>query len=279
MMREGRIVDGELPTVAAIENHEIDGPQGSIPIRIYRPTNQQTKAAIVYYHGGGWVGGDLDTHDVLCRALCQAAACSVIAVDYRLAPEHRYPAAAEDAYASYSWVYKNCEALDLDPKRIAVCGDSAGGNLATVVCLMARDCDHPLPCHQVLIYPIVDCNFDTPSYQEYAEGYSLTADGMKWFWQHYTQHESQSLQGYASPLKVEDLSQLPPALVVLAEYDVLFSEGQQYAARLKQAGITTQLTTYPGMIHGFVSRVTLFDLARQAVEQIAEVLQKSFPAQ
>lgn len=276
MMRAGRVVDGELAAVEQIEDRDIDGPNGPIPIRIYRPTNQESKAALVYYHGGGWVGGDLDTHEALCRAITNAANCTVIAVDYRLAPEHCYPAAAEDGFACFTWVCRNSEAMGLDSKKIAVCGDSAGGNLVAVVCLMARDRNHPLPCQQILIYPIVNRDDTTSSYQQYAEGYSLTTTGMNWFWQHYTPEESQSNEPYASPLLAADLSGLPPALVILAEYDVLRSEGEQYADRLQETGIPTQQIIYPGMIHGFVSRVAMFDLAQQAVQQIAGTLQSAF---
>jgi acetyl esterase len=276
MMQAGKVGDGELEPVDQIENRDIDGPNGPIPIRIYRSTNQESKAALVYYHGGGWVGGDLDTHEALCRSITNAANCTVIAVDYRLAPEYQYPAAAADSFDCFAWVCQNCEALNLDPEKIAVGGDSAGGNLAAVVSLMARDRNHPLPCQQILIYPIVNCDLATPSYQQYAEGYSLTAAGMKWFWQHYAPDVAQSKQPSASPLLAADLTGLPPALVILAEYDVLRSEGEQYATRLQQAGIPTQQTQYPGMIHGFVGRIAMFDLARQAVQQIAVSLQSSF---
>jgi len=276
MIRVGSEVAGQLEAVGQIEGREIEGPDGAIGIRIYRPVDSTAQGAVVYYHGGGWVGGDLDTHDALCRALANTASCMVVAVDYRLAPEHKYPAAAEDAYAAFTWVCEHSDELGIDSQKIAVCGDSAGGNLAAVVSLMARDRKHLLPKVQVLIYPITNFDFDTFSYAEYAEGYGLTTAGMKWFWQHYSPDESEAVEPYASPLNTDEFSGVSPAVVILAEYDVLRSEGEQYAARLQAANVSTVLKCYPGVIHGFVSRVNLFDAAREAVSQIAESLQKAF---
>jgi len=244
MMRAGSVAEGPLEPIGQVENRQISGPAGTIPIRIYRPVQPTSQGALVYYHGGGWVGCDLDTHDELCRALANATGCLVIAVAYHLAPEHPYPAAAEDAYAAFQWVCENASELDIDPQHIAVCGDSAGGNLAAVVCLMARDRHDRLPCFQVLIYPITNHDLNTSSYRQYAEGYLLTAAGMKWFWQHYVSEgssvseessvpeESRAKEPYASPLNAESLAGVPPALVILAECDVLCDEGEQYAARL-----------------------------------------------
>jgi len=275
-LRAAVAANGEPEAIQATEDRQIIGPAGPIPIRIYWPLSRKSAGALVYYHGGGWVGGDLDTHDALCRALANAAGCPVIAVDYRLAPEHRYPAAADGAYRAFTWVCDHSPELGIAPNRVAVGGDSAGGNLAAVVSLMARDRRQPLPCLQVLVYPIVDHDFTTSSYQQYAAGYSLTAGGMQWFWQHYLPDEAVSQEPYASPLKADDFAGLPPALVITAEYDVLCEEGNQYATRLQSAGIPTEWKCYEGMIHGFVSRINVFDAAREAVTQITGTLQRSF---
>lgn len=275
-LRSAVTSDGTAEEMKATEDRQIIGPAGSIPVRIYWPLSRKPKGALVYYHGGGWVGGDLDTHDPLCRAIADMASCLVIAVDYRLAPEHKYPAAVDDARAAFQWVCDYGPELGIPPGSVAIGGDSAGGNLAAVVSLMARDQQHPLPCLQVLLYPIVDSDFTTNSYQQYAEGYLLTASGMKWFWQHYLPDETLSRQPYASPLQADDLSGLPPALVITAEYDVLRDEGNQYAIRLQSAGVATQWKCYDGMIHGFASRVRVFDAAREACTQIAGALQRSF---
>ena len=262
--------------VAHVEDREIPGPVGAIPVRIYRSTADRSQGVLVYYHGGGWVGGDLETHDSLCRAIANAAECMVISVDYRLAPEHAYPAAAEDAYAALKWVCENHSALAIDPERIAVGGDSAGGNLAAVVSLMARDREK-LPLRlQVLIYPITDCDFTTSSYQECAEGYLLTTTGMKWFWKSYAPEEDDAQQPYASPLRAGELSDVAPALVITAEYDVLRDEGVAYAKRLQESGVPTEWKCYDGMIHGFVGRQDVLDAGRMAVNQIANALRKAF---
>jgi len=276
MMRAASITEGLPEPIDQVEDRQIDGPAGAIPIRIYRPAHLTSRGGLVYYHGGGWVGGDLDTHDALCRAIANTAGCLVIAVAYRLAPEHQYPAAAEDAYAGFKWVCENAQELHLDPRLIAVCGDSAGGNLAAATSLMARDRRHCLPCLQVLLYPATNHDFTTSSYQQYAEGYLLTTTGMKWFWQQYAPEESMAKEPYATPLNAEDLAGVPPALVILAEYDVLYDDGQQYAARLQAAGIAVEKKCYQGMIHGFVGRVGVFDTAREAIDKIADALQRSF---
>lgn len=258
-----------------------NGLAGPIPLRIYRPSNVASNAvaplpALVYFHGGGWVGGNLETHDGLCRALAAAAECTVIAVDYRLAPEHKYPAAAEDAFAATSWVREHADRLKIDGRRIALAGDSAGGNLAAVVSLMARDRQVPSPCLQVLLYPITDYDLTTGSYSQYAEGFGLTRAAMQWFWRHYIAREEDTYQPYASPLRSKDLRGLPPALVLTAEFDVLCDEGEAYAERLHSAGVPVEVTRYDGMIHGFISRVNEFDRARDAVKQIAAALKRAY---
>ena len=276
LLRAGIAAPGEPEAIESIEDREIAGPELPIRMRIYSPVGRTSEGALVYYHGGGWVAGDLDTHDALCRALANTAGCLLVAVDYRLAPEHRYPAAVDDARAAFQWVCDHAPELGVAPNCVAVGGDSAGGNLAAVVSLMARDLQQPLPCLQVLIYPIVDRDFTTSSYQQFAEGYSLTASGMRWFWQQYLPESADSQAPYASPLRAADVTRLPPALVITAQYDVLCDEGNQYATRLQTAGVPTEWKCYDGMIHGFVSRINFFDAAREAATQIASALQRSF---
>ena len=263
---------GAPPAVAKLEDRTIPGPGGPIRVRISSPGGPGPFPAMVYYHGGGWVIGDIDTHDALCRALTNAAQTVVVSVDYRLAPEHPYPAAVEDAYAAASWVADHSAELNIDRARIAVGGDSAGGNLAAVVALKARDLGAPRLALQVLIYPITDCDFSVRSYLENAEGYMLTRDAMVWFWNHYAPEDARRVEPYASPLRAADLSGLPPALVLTAEYDPLRDEAESYAARLAQAGVAVTLTRYPGMIHGFLRRFAVFDQGKAALEQVARAL-------
>ena len=272
--------------VARVEAPSIPGTAGAIPARVYTPAGDPPFPALVYFHGGGWVIGDIDTHDAVCRQLTNAAGCVVISVDYRLAPEHRFPAAAEDAYAATRWVAENAASLGVDPERIAVGGDSAGGNLAAVVTLMARDAGTPARgrggpplAYQLLIYPVTDHDFDTESYRANAEGYLLTKADMVWFWNHYLPDEAQRNHPYASPLRAPDLRGLPPALVITAEYDPLRDEGAAYATRLRAAGVPAIHRDYEGVFHGFFSMSAQIDKARQAVRDAADALRSAFAAQ
>jgi len=275
--RPGVVADsaklGEPDPVGKIEDRTVLGPAGEIPIRIYTPYGSGPFHILVYYHGGGWVVCDIETHNTLCCAITNAAKCVVVSVDYRLAPEHTYPAAVDDAYAAAEWVFDHAELLDGQAGKIALGGDSAGGNLATVVSLMARDRDAFRPSLQVLIYPVTDFNFDTPSYHESAEGFMMTREDMKWFWGHYLAREEQGAEPYASPLRAGDLGDLPPALVITAEHDVLRDEGEAYAARLREAGVPVTLTRYDGMIHDFVRHTAQFDKAGVAIDEMAAALQ------
>ena len=257
-------------------DHRVPVAGGEITVRAYSPGGPGPHPVLVYYHGGGWVIGDLYTHDGLCRSLTNAARCAVVSVDYRLAPESKYPVAAEDSYAALTWVVANAARLGIDPRRVAVGGDSAGGNLATVVALMARDRRGPALVHQVLIYPVTDHDLDTPSYIENATGYVLTREGMRWFWNHYLAREAQGREPHASPLRAPSLAGLPPALVITAECDPLRDEGEAYAARLRDAGVPVTLTRYTGMFHGFVRMTRILDKARTALDEIAGSLQKAF---
>ena len=261
-----------LLMVERVEDHKIPGPGGEIPIRLYYPQGDSPFPVIVYFHGGGWVIGDLETHHALCHALSKTSGCLVVAVDYRLAPENPYPAAVEDAYAATAWVADHACAIQADECRIAVLGDSAGGTQATVAAMMARDRGKPDLALQVLIYPITDYNFNTGSYRNNGEGYMLSRDMMKWFWGHYLEDELMADEPYVSPLRANDLSGLPQALILTAEYDPLRDEGEAYAQRLKEAGVEVKLTRYDGMIHGFMRMTSRLDKARLALDEVAGTL-------
>ena len=267
-----------LETVAlpSVVDRTIPGPDGEIPVRIYRPTPEGTLPALVYFHGGGWVIGGLDTHDGTCRQLARDAGCAVISVDYRLAPEHRYPAAAEDCYAATCWVIENAAELGVDPARVAVGGDSAGGNLSAVVSLMARDREGPVLAFQLLIYPVTDADFTRASYRENAEGYFLTRAGMEWFWNHYVPDAAARAEAYCAPLRAADLAGLPPALVQTAGFDPLRDEGEAYGERLREAGVATTVTRYEGLIHGFFSMGALSEEARRGVAEAVAALKDAF---
>ena len=267
---------GPPDEVAATAEHRVPVDGGEIGVRVYAPAGAGPHPALVFFHGGGWVIGDLYTHDGLCRSLTNATGCAVVSVDYRLAPEFKYPVAAEDSYAALRWVAANATRLGIDPRRLAVGGDSAGGNLATVVALMARDRGGPALVHQVLIYPVTNYDLDTPSYRENATGYVLTREGMRWFWRHYLKSETQGKDAYASPLLAESLAGLPPALVLTAECDPLRDEGEAYAARLRDARVPVTLTRYGGMFHGFLRMTRLLDKAKAALDEVAASLRKAF---
>ena len=258
-----------LLSVNRVEDRIIPGPDGDIAIRLYYPLGDPPFAALLFFHGGGWVIGDLDTHHGVCHALAKTSGCLVVAVDYRLAPEHRYPAAVEDAYAAVNWVVENSAGIQADPNRLAVGGDSAGGHLAAVVALMARDRKGPRLDLQILIYPITDYNFNTPSYVENREGYMLTRDLMKWFWNHFIEDQSQANDPYVAPLRAENLGDLPPALIVTAEYDPLRDEGEAYGKRLQKAGVKVTLSRYAGMIHAFIRMTSRLDKANEALYEIS----------
>jgi acetyl esterase len=255
--------------IAAVEDRRIPGPAGEIPVRVYRPEGKAPFPALVYFHGGGWVIGSLETHDGSCRDLANRIGCVVVSVDYRLAPESRYPAAAEDCFAATKWVAEHARELGVDASRIGIGGDSAGGNLSAAVALMARDRRGPALRHQLLIYPVTDADFTRPSYRENAEGYLLTTKAMEWFWDHYAPDRAQREEPYAAPLRAKDLAGLPPAFVITAEYDPLRDEGEAYAKRLQQAGVATTLRRYDGAIHGFFAMGLLAEVARTAVDDAA----------
>lgn len=258
------LLDGEKAEVASVADvaAAIDGRV--IPLRMYRPREALHLPVVLYFHGGGWVIGDLDTHDNTCRRLALASGCAVVSVHYRRAPENPFPAAAEDCFAALRWVAAEADRLDVDGERIAVAGDSAGGNLAAVVSLMARDRGGPALAFQLLIYPVTDYLCDSDSMRENAEGFFLTRAAMQWFWRQYA-GEAPTPVPYHSPLHAESLAELPPALVITAEYDPLRDEGEAYARRLLENGVATALRRYDGMIHGFVSMAGMLPQGGEAI--------------
>jgi acetyl esterase len=274
--RMQRAMLGEPEPVANVETRVIPGPAGDIPIRIYTPSGNGPFPVLVFFHGGGWVICDLDTHDDICRSLTNQAACIVVSVDYRLAPEHKFPAAPEDCYAATCWVAGNAAQLNGDPSRIAAGGDSAGGNLAAVISQMARDQGGPSLVFQLLIYPATDFKATTPSSEENARGYFLEKQDMIWFMNHYLNGEEDKLNPLASPLKASDLSGLPPALIITAQYDPLRDEGELYGQQLKAAGVPVTMSRYNGMIHGFLSMAAVLDQGKQAIAECASALRAAF---
>jgi acetyl esterase len=258
--------------VAAVEERAVPGPDGPVPVRVYTPITGGLVPALVFFHGGGWMIGDLDTHDGICRALANRAGCVVISVDYRRAPEHPFPAAPDDCYAATAWVAEHARSLGADAARLAVGGDSAGGNLAAAVALMARDRGGPPLRYQLLVYPVVERDFSTKSYQENADGYGLSRADMEWFWRQYLRADADAANPYAAPIKAASLAGLPPALVVTAGYDVLRDEAESFATRLAAAGVAVEVARYPTLIHGFFGMAGMVDEARHAVDAAAASL-------
>ena len=255
------------------------GPAGPIPLRLYRGKGvpkDRPQPALIYFHGGGWVIGDLESHDQLCRALANATPSIVVTVDYRLAPEHKFPAAVEDAIAPTGWIAGNAARLGIDAARLAVAGDSAGGNLAAVVSLDARDRGGPRLVHQVLIYPGTDMRMGWPSLERHAQQLPLTRAGMHWFVAHYLRSEADKADWRASPLMASSLENLPPALVITAGFDPLCDEGEAYAAALRKAGVRVAHERFEGQIHGFVSMGRIIADAGRAVAISAAALRQSF---
>jgi acetyl esterase len=264
------------PEVATVTDRSIPGPGPNIPVRIYTPGGNGPFPIVVWFHGGGWVLGDLDMADATARHLTVGAGCVVVSVDYRLAPETKFPGPAEDCYAATQWVAQHAAAINGDAQRIAVGGDSAGGNLAAAVALMARDRRGPELVFQLLVYPVTQRDFTTNSYQQRAEGYMLTTASMQWYWEQYLQHPADATNAYAAPLAATDLQGVPPALVITAEFDPLCDEGEAYGARLQAAGVPTTCTRYPGMIHGFFGMPAVLDIGKQAVADATAALRQAF---
>lgn len=266
----------ELDPVDRVEDRRIPGPAGDIPVRIYWPAAPGPLPALVCLHGGGWVIGDLDGYEGICRVIANGAGCLVVSVDYRLAPEHPFPCAPEDTYAATCWVADHAAELGADPRRIAVAGDSAGGNLAAVCALMARDRGGPDLVFQLLLYPVTDHAFDTTSYRDNGEGYFLETVTMRWYWRQYLGSGGDGADPYASPLRALDLAGLPPALIVTAGYDPLRDEGEAYGRRLRDAGIDATVSRYETMFHGFFGFARLLDAAAAANAEAFAALRAAF---
>lgn len=275
---ESRFPDREREPVSSVEDRVVVGPHGDVPVRLYRPELTGTPPVLVYFHGGGWVLGSLETHDAICRTLANTAQCAVIAVDYRLAPEHPFPQGLHDCQAVVRWVQNFAVEIGVDGERVAVGGDSAGGNLAAAVANSNRDENAKPLCHQLLIYPVIDAEQATESYRENAEGYLLTALGMKMFWELYLGKASASESALASPARVTDLSGLPPATVITAQYDPLRDEGEIYAERLSAAGNQVALRRWDGVFHGFVGFADRLTKGSEALIFSAKRLRESFDA-
>ncbi|MCP3982870.1 MAG: alpha/beta hydrolase [bacterium] len=263
----------EIP-VASVEDRVVPGPDGELPVRIYRPRTDVRLPTLAFFHGGGWVIGSLDTHDATCRELATRVGCAVVSIGYRLAPENPYPAAAEDCYAATAWLAEHGVEFGVDGGRLAVGGDSAGGNLAAVVAQMARERGGPELAFQLLIYPVTDADFERASYLDNAEGFLLEAASMQWFWDLYVPDPAQRAEPYCAPLRAADLAGLPPALVITAEFDPLRDEGEAYARRLEEEGVPVTSTRYAGMIHGFFGMGVFTEGARDAVAEAVEALRE-----
>ena len=268
------------PPVAMAETRDFSFPGGAgdVLARYYRPLGQnpgEALPAVVYYHGGGWTCGDLDTHDSVCRGIATHGRCAVVAVDYRMGPEHKFPAAVEDAVAAVKWVAANVSSLQVDAMRLAVAGESAGGNLAAVASIALRD-SGPRIAMQVLVYPVVDQAADTESLKRFASGYSLTRELLRWYQNQYLRGESDRADWRASPLRASDHARLPPAYVLTAGFDPLLDEGKAYADRLTQAGVSVVYECFEGQIHGFLPMAGALAAAHHAHYRIGQMLRVRF---
>jgi acetyl esterase len=264
----------ERVDVRSVFDIVMDGDTGPLRARVYRPAPGAGLPGIVFFHGGGWVICDLDSHDPLCRRMANATGAVVVSVDYRLAPEHRFPAAADDALAALRWAAGHAALLGIDARRLAVAGDSAGGNLAASACVRARDERRPAIAAQLLVYPVLDHAFDTASYRENADGYNVTRRAMEWFWAHYLGPEGDGRSPVASPLRTRSLAGLPPAVIVTAGCDPLRDEGLAFAHRLARDGVDVELQHHPGMYHGFFGAVAQLPAAARANSLAFAALQK-----
>ena len=264
----------EGDSVGAVVNRTVLGPAGEVPVRIYSPAGVGSGLlpALVWFHGGGWVFGSLDSADFVCRGIANRAGCRVISVAYRLAPEAKFPAAVDDCFAVTKWISDNAADLHVDADRIAVGGDSCGGNLAAVVAQLARDQGGPSLAFQALVYPVTDHSFDTPSYRDYGDGYFLTRDAMVWLWNHYLEEVGDGNSPLASPLRATTLAGLPPAIVITAEFDPLRDEAEAYAARLRADDVTVELVRYDSQIHGFFGNAMIDD-GISALDRVSAALQ------
>jgi len=263
-----------VPSLPDVDDIRTSANTGAVPLRVYRPVSG-ILPALIFFHGGGWVVGDLDTHDVICRQIAAQSGAAVIAVDYRLAPEHRFPAAVDDAWAATRWIAAHAADLGIDASRVAVGGDSAGGGLATVVALMARDAGGPALRHQILIYPVTDLSADAPAPGDDA-GYGLTRALMRWYAAQYTSSREQRLDWRSSPLLAPTVEGLPPALVITVAVDPLRGEGEAYATRMEKAGVAVDYLCLGGMVHGVLTMGGRVDTANRIVSIAAATLAQAF---
>ena len=270
-----KMLAGVAEEVAKVENRKIPGPAGEIPVRIYTPAGAGPFPLLVFYHGGGWTIGDLDTHDAACRSLTNGGRCVTVSVDYRLAPENKFPAAVEDCYTATVWATEHAKELGADPRRVAVGGDSAGGNLSAVISILARDRGRPAIKFQLLIYPATDGALDTYSHKTFKE-YFLTDEAVRYLWGCYLRDEADKGDPLASPALAKSHKGLPPALIITAEFDPLRDEGEAYGEKLRAAGVPVTVTRYDGMIHGFFTMAGVLDQGKKAVAQASETLRKVF---
>jgi acetyl esterase len=267
------------PDPPAVESVQLLMAPGPVPVRAYRPKGagkDEVLPALVYFHGGGWVIGDLETADAIAREFCQRVGCVVVSVDYRLAPEHRFPAAVHDSYAATKWASENAESFNGEPNKLAVGGESAGGNLAAVVSQLARDRNGPAIVYQLLAYPVTGADFTTPSYRANAEGYLLTRAGMQWFWDTYLPNASERSNPMATPLNAKNFAQLPSALIMTAEFDPLRDEGEAYANRLKSAGVVVDYVRFDGLIHDFLAMSRQLSAVKPAMDKAVAGLRNVF---
>lgn len=256
-------------TMAEVRDLRVAGADGELDARLYRPLDQPNLPLLVFFHGGGFVFGTLDTHDNLCRSLAKQTGALVVSIAYRLAPEAKFPAAPLDCYSATCWLVEQAQQLGCDASRVALAGDSAGANLALAVSRLAAARNGPRISYQCLFYPVTDGRCDSASYEAFAEGYFLTREMMLWCWQHYLQSPEQADDALASPLRAEDLASLPPTALITAEFDPLRDEGEAFAERLRQAGVAVRLRRYDGMIHGFASMAAFVDRAAEALAEAA----------
>lgn len=269
----GRVTIAGVPEkIFSIQDRYIPGPTSDLHIRIYRPSPGNDIPALVYFHGGGWVLSFLDIYDAELSSIANKSGSAVIAVNYQKAPEHPYPIPFDDCYATYLWVQQNAQSLGINPNKIGVGGDSAGGNLAAAVALKNRDMNGPCIAYQLLINPCNERDYDTPSYLKYATGYGLSRQSMQWFWEQYLQGDEHDNDPYACPTRAKDFSNLPPAIVVTAECDPLKDDGVKYERLLSEAGVRTFYKEYKGMIHGFANLGSVTPVATIAQNDCAEII-------
>jgi acetyl esterase len=277
--RKAGILDVEPEPVHSVEDRVVRAAEADVPVRIYTPRASQAPVPIlVWLHGGGHVVGSLQSYDALCRKLALCADCIVVSVDYRLAPEHKFPAGVIDCFAALEWTARHAREIGGDPSRIAIGGDSAGGNLAAVCAILARDAGGPRLVFQLLVYPRTAPDEDSPSHQALAEGYMLTRRVILWFHDHYRARDSDREDFRYAPLIAGNLSRLPPALIVVGEYDPLRDDGVAYANRLREAGNDVELADYPGMVHPFFSMGGAIDAGRRCMTEATAALRRAFEA-